>query len=188
MRIIAGKYKGKRLNTPKDRNVRPTSDRVKESVFSIIKNYVGDANFLDLCSGTGNIGIEALSRGAKQVTFLERNPVSLKLIRQNLNICGIEISDTQVQVIANDLYKGIKTLHNQLKTFELIYFDPPYEADIYNQCLTQISETKLLNEAGILLVEHYKKTVLPTEIGVLSNEEQRQYGDTCVSLFRILNK
>ncbi len=186
MRIIAGKYKGRRLNTPKNMNIRPTSDRVKESVFSIIQNNVVNANFLDLCSGTGNIGIEAFSRGAKQVTFLERNPGSLKLIRQNLHICGIEISDPQVKVIAKDAYKGIKTLHNQLETFELIYFDPPYDADLYNQCLTQISETKLLNKAGILLVEHNKKTVLPTEIGLLSHEEQRQYGDTCVSLFRFI--
>lgn len=186
MRIIAGKYKGRRLNTPKDMNVRPTSDRVKESVFSTIKNHIVDANFLDLCSGTGNIGIEALSRGAKKVTFLERNPVSLKLIRQNLNICGIEESATQVQVIAKDVYKGIKTLHNKLETFELIYFDPPYDANLYNQCLTQISETRLLNEAGILLVEHYKKTMLPIEIGLLSYEKQRQYGDTCVSIFRFI--
>ena len=184
MRIIAGKYKGRRLTTPKGMNVRPTSDRVKESVFSIIQKHIVDANFLDLCSGTGNIGIEALSRGAKQVTFLDRNPISLKLIRQNLEICGIEISDTQVQVIAKDLYKGIKTLHNQSETFELIYFDPPYDANIYNQCLTQISDTKLLNEAGILLIEHHKNTVLPTEIGLLTHIEQRQYGDTCVSLFR----
>ncbi|RKU26253.1 16S rRNA (guanine(966)-N(2))-methyltransferase RsmD [Candidatus Poribacteria bacterium] len=184
MRIIAGKYKGRRLTSPKGMNVRPTSDRVKESVFSIIQKHIVDANFLDLCSGTGNIGIEALSRGAKQVTFLDRNPVSLKLLRQNLKICGIELYDTQVKVIAKDLYKGIKTLQNQLETFELIYFDPPYDADIYNQCLTQISDTKLLNEAGILLIEHHKKTILPTEIGLLTHEEQRQYGDTCVSLFR----
>lgn len=186
MRIIAGKYKGRRLKTPKDLNIRPTSDRVKESVFSIIRNSVVNATFLDLCSGTGNIGIEAFSRGAKQVTFLERNPVSLKLIKQNLHVCGIEISEPQIKVIAKDAYKGIQTLHSQLETFELIYFDPPYDADMYNQCLTQISETKLLNEAGILLVEHHKKTVLPTEIALLSHDEQRQYGDTCVSLYRFI--
>lgn len=184
MRIIAGKYKGRRLTSPKGMNVRPTSDRVKESVFSIIQKNIVNANFLDLCSGTGNIGIEALSRGAKQVTFLDRNPVSLKLIRQNLKICGIEISGTQVQVIAKDVYKGIKNLHSQLETFELIYFDPPYDTNMYNQCLTQISDTKLLNQAGILLIEHHKKTVLPTRIGLLTQEGQRLYGDTCVSLFR----
>lgn len=167
-------------------NIRPTSDRVKESVFSIIQNHVVNSTFLDLCSGTGNIGIEAFSRGAEQVTFLERNPISLKLIRQNLNICGIEFSEPQIKVIAKDAYKGIKTLHNQLETFELIYFDPPYDTDMYNQCLTQISETKLLNEAGILIVEYYKKTVLPTKIGLLRHVEQRQYGDTCVSLFRFI--
>ncbi|MCG9129322.1 16S rRNA (guanine(966)-N(2))-methyltransferase RsmD [Candidatus Poribacteria bacterium] len=186
MRIIAGKYKGRRLASPKGVSVRPTSDRVKESVFSIIQKDIINANFLDLCAGTGNIGIEAISRGAKQVTFLECNPVSLKLIRQNLDNCGIEISESQVQVIAYDIYKGIKTLHKQLETFELIYFDPPYDADMYIKCLTQLSETRLLNVTGRILVEHHKKTLLPPEIGSLAIEKQRQYGDTCVSFFRLI--
>lgn len=186
MRIIAGKYRGRRLNTPKDLSIRPTSDRVKESVFSSIQNHVVDSNFLDLCSGTGNIGIEAISRGAKHVTFLESNHVSLKLIRQNLHICGIEISEPQVKVIAKDAYKGIKTLHNQFETFELIYFDPPYDADLYNKCLSLISETKLLKITGTVLVEHHKKTVLQPEIGLLTQENQRLYGDTCVTIFRYI--
>ena len=186
MRVIAGKFKGSRLATFKSMSVRPTTDRVKESVFSILQEKVVNARLLDLCAGTGNIGIEALSRGAKQVTFLERNLKCLRLIEQNLQTCGLEPSNPQVQLIRADVTKGINTLHIRSKTFELIYFDPPYDAELYNKCLSHISDTSILESTGALLVEHRKHTVLPLNFGQLTCDRQKQYGDTCLSFYRYL--
>lgn len=184
MRIIAGKLKGRRLITPKNRTVRPTSDRVKESAFSIIREQVVNAKFLDLCAGTGNIGIEALSRGAKHVTFLEQNLKSLQLIKQNLHVCGFDTSNTQVQLIGKDIAKGIDVLHHRSEKFELIYFDPPYDAGLYKKCLAHISDACLLQSTGMLLVEHHKHTDLPLDVGVFSCDRQKQYGDTCLTFYR----
>lgn len=186
MRVIAGKFKGRRLATPKSMAVRPTTDRVKESVFSILQEKVVNTRFLDLCAGTGNIGIEALSRGAKQVTFLEQNLKCLRLIEQNLQTCGLKISNPQVQLMQADVSKGINALHKRSETFELVYFDPPYDAKLYNKCLSHISDTCILESTGILLVEHRKRTVLPLLFGQLTCDRQKQYGDTCLSFYRYL--
>ena len=101
MRVIAGTFRGRRLVAPKgNRLVRPTADRVKESVFSILRERIADANFLDLCAGTGSIGIEALSRGAQHVTFLERDPRCIKIIERNLDTCGL-LTESQGGIICS---------------------------------------------------------------------------------------
>jgi 16S rRNA (guanine(966)-N(2))-methyltransferase RsmD len=185
MRVIAGKYKGRCLTAPKGTMVRPTSDRVKESIFSIIQGRVIDSKFLDLCAGTGNIGIEALSRGAKQVAFLEKNLRCMRLIEQNLRVIGLDINQTDVQLIRSDAVQGINQFHKQSKSFELIYLDPPYDSDLYYQCLSNISDTNVLENTGILLVEHAKHRELPSVYNRLCCYRNKQYGDTCVSFYRI---
>ncbi len=184
MRVIAGKYKGRRLYTPKDMSVRPTTDRVKEAVFSIIRDNVFDATFLDLCAGTGNIGIEALSRGARHVTFLEKSLNCISLIEKNLLNCGIEKRTPQVELIRTNIKIGLISLHRRKKIFDLIYFDPPYDAALYAKCLQQISDACMLHTKGILLVEHHRKTVLPLEVGSLVNFRNKQYGNTCITFYR----
>ncbi|MCG8620637.1 MAG: 16S rRNA (guanine(966)-N(2))-methyltransferase RsmD, partial [Proteobacteria bacterium] len=139
MRVIAGAFKGRRLVAPKgSRTVRPTTDRVKESVFSILREQVIDADFLDLCAGTGSMGIEALSRGAKQVTFLERDPRCIRIIEQNLRTCGLpalphtrcfdaaQKPTVSAHLLRRDAVKGISYLQKQAAVFRIIYFDPPY--------------------------------------------------------------
>lgn len=185
MRIIAGRYKGRHLTAPKGTVVRPTKDRVKESIFSIIQDRVIDAKFLDLCAGTGNIGIEALSRGAKQVTFLEKNLKCIRLIEQNLKWIGLDINQPEVQLIRAEAIQGINLLKEQSETFELIYLDPPYDSDLYNQCLSCISDTCVLETSGILLVEYRKHTKLPSISGRLCCYRTKQYGDTCLGFYRI---
>ena len=107
--------------------VRPTADRVKESVFSILRERVVDANFLDLCAGTGSMGIEALSRGAKHVTFVDRDPRCLAIIERNLDACGLTTeSDARYYLLCRDILKGIASLHKRAAIFDVIYFDPPY--------------------------------------------------------------
>lgn len=184
MRVIAGKYKGRRLSSLKSLKVRPTSDRVKESIFSIIRNKVTDANFLDLCAGSGNIGIEALSQGAKQVTFLDEDLQSIRLIEQNLERCGLNRQNPQIHILRSDAARGINILSKQRKTYALIYFDPPYHKEIYKRCITQISDTKILETKGLLLIEHHLNTQLPLDIGTLRCDRQNRYGETRISFYR----
>lgn len=184
MRVIAGKYKGRRLGTLKNLSVRPTSDRVKESVFSIIRNQIANASFLDLCAGSGNIGIEALSQGAKLVTFLDQNQKCIRMIEQNLGFCGLDNQDSQVQILRIDVLKGIRLLSKQKRTFQLIYFDPPYHTEIHKKCISQISDANVLESTGLLLIEHHKTTHLPSEIGLLRRHRQNTYGDTCLTFYR----
>lgn len=184
MRVIAGKYKGRRLDTLKNLTVRPTSDRVKESAFSIIRDQLANASFLDLCAGSGNIGIEALSQGAEQVTFLDVNLHCIRMIEQNLYTCGLDSTDSKIQILRSEALKGIDVLANQQKTFELIYFDPPYDAGIYKKCISEISDTSLLKTTGLLLIEHHKNLDLQSDIGSLHCYRKNRYGDTCLSFYR----
>ena len=191
MRVIAGAFKGRRLIAPKgNRDVRPTADRVKESVFSIVREQIIDANFLDLCAGTGNIGIEALSRGAKHVTFLERDPRCIQIIKQNLRTCGLVAGpQTRHSLLRRDAIKGISYLQKQDAAFEIIYFDPPYGTDLeripelYTTCLALFAENSLLRTSGTLLVEHAKRFVVPDKVGNLTRSRQAAYGDTVVSFY-----
>ena len=191
MRVIAGTCKGRRLAAPKgDRLVRPTADRVKESVFSILREQVIDANFLDLCAGTGSIGIEALSRGAKHVTFLERDPRCVGIIQKNLRTCGLLTeSHIRIRLLRRDAVKGISDLGKRSAVFEIIYFDPPYGVDLvegsqlYTDCLKLLAESSLLRVDGVLLVEHAKQYVTPNAVGSLRRNRQARYGDTVVSFY-----
>ena len=184
MRVISGKYKGRRLVTPKDLSIRPTSDRVKESVFSSINHKIRKANFFDLCSGTGNIGIEALSRGAEKVTFLDHNIECHRLIEVNLLKCGLDKKNPQIKLIHSGIAKGITILQKCSEIYDLIYFDPPYDAGLYTKCLSFISEASLLKSTGLIIVEHNKRTDLPNHIGQLIRDRIKQYGNTHVTFFR----
>ena len=195
MRVIAGTFKGRRLAVPKgNRLVRPTTDRVKESVFSILRERVVNANFLDLCAGTGNMGIEALSRGAKHVTFLERDPRCIAIIKQNLDACKLTTeSDVRYYLLCRDLLKGIASLRKRAAIFELIYFDPPYgvglgdssqnRIELYTAGLALLAKTTLLKIGGTLLVEHAKQMDIPDTVGSLHRDRQTHYGDTVVSFY-----
>ena len=203
MRVIAGAFKGRRLVAPKgSRIVRPTTDRVKESVFSILREQVVDADFLDLCAGTGSIGIEALSRGAKHVTFLERDPRCIRLIEQNLCNCGLTAQPhtrcfgaarkptVNACLLRRDAVKGISYLQKQAAVFQIIYFDPPYaiqakgSTELYTGCLALLAENALLRPDGTLLVEHAKRSIMPNQIGSLTRNRIASYSDTVISFYR----
>ena len=156
MRIISGKFKGFKLNIPKNFLIRPTTDRFKESLFSIINsekyssNIVGK-NFLDLCSGSGGIGIEAFSRGAKKVYMIDKNQNAINLINKNLSKIELNIElGKNLFVLKQDITKIEKLV---LPQFDFIYFDPPYSSNIYSTVLKIISDNKILNNNGLILVE-----------------------------------
>ena len=187
MRIIAGTFRGRRLKTIKGSEVRPTADRVIESVFRIFGERIIDVDFLDLCAGTGNIGLEALSRGAKSATFIERSYHAIRVIESNLLQCGLDRRHPQVQLLHLDARKGLIHLSKRKTKFDLIYFDPPYDAEIYGPCLEQIARGRLLPSAGVLVVEHRHvqgpQPLIPVGEGVLKLNRQKQYGDTVLSFY-----
>ena len=156
MRIISGKFKGHKLNIPKKFLIRPTTDRFKESLFSIINSekYSSNINnkyFLDLCSGSGGIGIEAFSRGAKKVYMIDKNQNAINLINKNLSKIELNIElGKNLFVLKQDITKIEKLV---LPQFDFIYFDPPYSSNIYSTVLKIISDNKILNNKGLILVE-----------------------------------
>ena len=183
MRVIAGKFKGRQLVAPRGMNVRPLADRVKESLFSILRYEVVDSTFLDLCAGSGNVGIEALSRDANAVTFIDKSALSIRTITRNLTKCGISTDDPQVTVLCMDALKGLTRLSKHEATFDIIFLGPPYHSDILLKSLHQISELGLLFQSGTVIAEHHRKEYLPDEIHQLNLFRRERYGDTMLSFY-----
>ncbi len=188
MRVVAGKFKGRRLKTLKGSEVRPTADRVKESLFRILGEQVVDADFLDLCAGTGNIGLEALSQGAKSTTFIDSNYHCIRIIKSNLEMCGLDRKHPHVRVIHLDAQKALARLSKRKAKFDLIYFDPPYASKIHASCLRQIAEAGLLSPTGVLVIEHRRVRGADWTVSLILDElvlsRQERYGGTMLSFYR----
>lgn len=155
MRIVAGTAKGRLLKSPPGRKSRPTSSKVKSAFFNIISYYINDASFLDLFSGTGNVGIEALSRGAGRVVFVEKDSYLVKLLRQNLSILGMQ---EFAEVLSCNVYKALKTLGEKKELFSIIYIDPPYRYRGIGQILEFLSKENLVTIGGIIAVERDRRS------------------------------
>ncbi len=180
MRVISGNKKGQKLLSLKRRKIRPTSDKVKGAIFNILGG-VGGKKVLDLFAGSGALGIEALSRGAGEVVFVDDSPASVNLIRRNLEKLGFK---DKGKVIKRDVLKFLGSKKEPISnSFDLILADPPYGKGICQLILERLSGKKFLNPEGIVVIEHHKKE--RTEEGKkLVLLKQRKYGDTLVSFFR----
>lgn len=180
MRIIAGAQKGRRLHGPKGRGLRPTADRVKEALFSILGSRVAGSRFLDLYAGTGAIGIEALSRGAHQATFVESDRTALRLLRSNLTLCGAtaaaEIHTCQASSFLADPGKAAAP-------YDIVFADPPYRQDHLEELWPALAETAVIAPNALIVVEHSSKTTVPETKGRLSLLRQYRYGDTTLSVY-----
>ena len=181
MRVIAGEYKGRRLKTLDGLNVRPTSDKLRETVFNIINQKVPDRRFLDLCAGSGAIGIEALSRGAAEVTFVEQSRRAHQIISDNLRTCGIEEG---VHVVNRDALTALKYFASQAVRFDIVYFDPPYESDVYSPVLFLVGKSEVLSDDGIVIVEHRRNAELAESFGRLTKYREVKQGDSWLSFYR----
>jgi len=183
MRVIAGIYKGRKLKSPPSMQVRPTSDRLRETLFNVIAARIEGVRFLDLCAGSGAVGVEALSRGAAWATFVDRSRKMCGLVESNLDLCRIPEDQTEVvNATAEDFLK-----HNssrKLKAWDIIYFDPPY-ADDYLHVLRLVSDNKLLNDEGLLIAEHHHKKDLPALIGRLLRTRVLKQGDSSLSFYEL---
>jgi len=181
MKVIGGDKRGKKIYAPKSRQIRITADRVKESLFDILPPMDG-ISFLDLYAGTGNVGIEALSRGAKKVVFVEKVPLHLQTIKKNVDICGFK---SGYRIIKNDAEKGIKLLAKEDAKFDIIFADPPYERGFVNKTVSFVGASGLIKKSGILAVEHsVREEAIGNDIFTLT--DQRRYGDTIISFFEIM--
>jgi 16S rRNA (guanine966-N2)-methyltransferase len=178
MRIISGTSKGRKLVTPRDRSLRPTADRVKESIFNILRGEINGRLVLDLFAGTGNLGIEALSRGARKVVFVEKGRHALGLIRKNLAQFGLE---GRSEVLPIDANRAIGILKQRGKTFDLIFMDPPYEKGLIEKTLLKLSFHPVYHNASLLVIEHHRREVLPPLLHGWNLIRQRQMGETVIS-------
>ena len=151
MRVITGTARGRRLREPKNMDIRPTTDKVKESLFSIIQFDIEGRRVLDLFAGTGQLGIEALSRGARSVTFVDQSNESLSIVRENLEHCGFK-----AQVVRDD---SISFLAHAGK-FDLIFLDPPYASGLVDAALQKINKFDILSDGGIIICETDSETSL----------------------------
>lgn len=181
VRIIAGTAKGIRLKTPKGMNTRPTADRVKESVFGILGADVIDAQVLDLFAGTGNLGFEALSRGAASATMIDKNIQSVKIIMENSILTDL----TRATVICReDVIQALRRFKTEEKSFDLIFCDPPYNLGLAPKVLLNLDSNDVLRTDGILVLEHSKHEKLPDELKRIVAYRSEFYGETVVSFFR----
>ncbi|MDR1728819.1 MAG: 16S rRNA (guanine(966)-N(2))-methyltransferase RsmD [Acidobacteriota bacterium] len=151
MRVIAGKYRGRRLKGPDGLDVRPTGDRLKESLFNILAPDIRDAVVLDAFSGTGSVGIEALSRGARQAVFIEASAAGCRLLRKNLELCGVSGG---VRVIQDDVFGALRALGRKGFQADIVFFDPPYDFEPYKDLLDIVFSRPLLAPSARVIVEH----------------------------------
>lgn len=182
MNIIAGIVKGRKLEIPK--GIRPTAQKVKEALFNILGDRVKKATVLDLFAGSGSLGIEALSHGAKEAVFVDNNFVCINAIKQSLKkVFFLSVSST----IQSDFKKALSFFKRKEKKFDIIFVDPPYGQKLAENVLQEIAQYDILLCNGILIVEHFKKEILSSEVGNLVLERQRKYGDTILALYRNLS-
>lgn len=183
MRIISGEYRGRVLRSPSDIKTRPTSDRLRETLFSILQpRIVSETRFLDLCAGTGAIGIEAISRGAAFATFVDKSRRACALIEKNLDI--LEIPEEKTEIFCDSSEKFVSREHSA--AWDIAFYDPPYQTD-YAPVLFEFGENAvdLLNEEGILIVEHHTKNVMPDAIGEIRRWRILKQGETQLSFYEI---
>lgn len=186
MRVIAGTYRSRVLKSLRGVTLRPTSDRLRETLFNVLGASVAGSRFLDLFAGTGAIGIEALSRGAAEAVFVENHRPAAALIRRNLASLGIE---SGAMVLAMDALRALEKLSPRAKrestAFDFIFLDPPYAAaKDYSRVLEFLGSANLLAPSGIVIAEHRHNFDLPQEVGVMRRYRILKQGDAALSFYR----
>ena len=181
MRVIAGTSRGRRLALFEGHDVRPTPDRVREALFSILQSKLGgfaDLRVLDLFAGSGALAIEALSRGATSACLVEKASASGKIIRENLDYCQFS---NKAKVIIRDAFLALSGFESN--SFDLVFLDPPYNQDFVHPALIEVDKLDLLSKDGIICAETGSKETLPESVGQLQRIDQRRYGTIMISFY-----
>lgn len=202
MRVIGGNYRGRRIKTIAGADVRPTSDRLRETLFNILAPAIQGARFLDLCAGSGAVGIEALSRGAETVTMVENSRRAVAVIQENLRTLG---AAGEVCIIKRDAIAALKQLDEELRAtavigvmptvgdglpkssggkFDLVFFDPPYASDLYARVMRQLASGDLLHEESIVIAEHHAKKPPERQYGDLRLYREVKQGESVLAFYR----
>lgn len=181
MRVISGKARGAKLRSVPGQSTRPTADRVKEALFNILGPSVRGSSFLDLFAGNGGIGLEALSREAREVVWIDSSSACTAMIRANLektHLAGGEI-------FTNDVFRAIVQLDKAGRQFDFVFLDPPYERGFVAKVLAQLAATKILKSDGLVVVEAGKKEEGPLRVSNLSLIRTQNYGDTILYFYQL---
>lgn len=176
LRILSGAFKGRILKSPSEKTTRPTQGVLRSAVFNICQADIEGARFLDLFAGSGAMGLEALSRGAKSATFVEKDKKAASCIKENIALLGVS---ERSEVFSTD---AMTALHKMTKPFDIVYIDPPYDLNLQEIVQTLLSCNLL---TGWLFLEEREKTHLPTEYPALTLYDRRRYGIALLSIFRI---
>lgn len=176
MHLTGGKDKGRILNSPQGLEARPTASKVRQAIFNIYQQKIADCRFLDLYAGSGIMGMEALSRGAKEVVYVDQSRKMVKLIQENLNKLGYE-----AETICDQVLSALPQLASS--QFDIIYIDPPYSQSPSIQILKSIAEYSLLNAHGVIIFEHLRDNQTEDKIANFQKCTQRNYGQTSLSIY-----
>lgn len=182
MRIIAGTYRGRRIRTLTGSATRPTSDRLRETLFNILARQINGSSFLDICAGSGAVGIEALSRGAAEVTFIEHSRDACAMIEANLNHVGAAGCAT---IECRSALAALKSLEQAAKQFDIAFFDPPYSSEIHRGVMEQLGSGNLITPGSVVVVEHRAKVPLKPAYEKLHKFRELKQGESAVAFFEI---
>jgi 16S rRNA (guanine966-N2)-methyltransferase len=179
-RIIAGRLKGRRLRASVTPGVRPTSDRLRETLFNVLRDRVDGAHVLDAFAGTGAVGLEALSRGARHVTFVEADRRAAAALRANIATCGVD----EVSVVRQETLQSVRERREEPLLFDLVFLDPPYDFADLHEAL--VDAAALMHPAGVLVLEHARRREVPAAVGALACRRTVMAGDSALSLYERL--
>ena len=174
MRVITGTARGRKLKTPENYDIRPTTDNVKEALFNILQFDIEGRRVLDLFAGTGQLGIEALSRGASEVVFVDQSRESVRIVKENLKACGMTAPVFQTNAL--DFLRSCGR-------FDLIFVDPPYDAGLYEPVLKSINSVDNLSDGGIIVCEARRETVLPEMAPPYVRKKEYRYGKVKICIY-----
>lgn len=181
MRIIAGEYKGRKLKSLDGQNTRPTSDKIKGAIFNSIGPYFEDEVVLDLFSGSGNLAIEAVSRGAKKAICVEQHPTAVKIIKENIELTK---EREKFQVLKMKAEKALKIFSEERQTFDLIFLDPPYAQQKIVEQIEEMMQNDLINDWGKIVCETDRSAGLPDNIDGLVLRKRQIYGGTEIVIYQ----
>lgn len=180
MRVIGGTYRGRVLRAPSGPAIRPTSDRLRETLFNILGPRIEGSRFLDLCAGSGAVGIEAISRGAADAVFIELSRRACAAIEANLTQLGIR---SEATIVNRGAIAALERLAGDSRLFDLVFFDPPYAAQVYDQVVDQLGSGELLSPGAIVVVEHRARNPMKPRYGKLQKFRELKQGETALSMY-----
>lgn len=182
MRIISGKARGRKILSPETMETRPTLDRIKEAIFNIIQGYIPDAVAVDVFAGTGSLGLEAASRGAKECYLVDKSPVTFPILKKNIENLQFEDTCTALNM---DAYMALKSLAAKGKVFDLIFIDPPYLKNLIPEAMQIVDDKKMLHEDGIIVTKIDATEEIFEGTENIELFRTKKYGNTIVNLYRL---